>query len=250
MKNTIKGILGLVAVLGFGFASSESWSEDIGSLLGMFDSETEIVQDTIVSEGVLTEQDIPTYDGTKNIFLNGNQANFTEEELAVTDGFYEFENIDSLNRAGTANALLTPEMYNTEERDSITVDPTGFKNKKIDGSGYLYNRSHLIGYSFINADIDIIPNLITGTRDFNADRDWGMLHYEDLIRDEIKSNPNAQIRFQVTPVFFGEELVARGVQMRAYSLHNDSIDFNVFIYNVQDGAEINYTDGTSVVSNN
>ena len=54
---------------------------------------------------------------------------------------------------------------------------------------------------------------------------------------------------RVTPLFVGDELVARGVQMEAYSLEDDgaSVSFNVYCYNVQPGVAIDYATGDSWV---
>ena len=49
----------------------------------------------------------------------------------------------------------------------------------------------------------------------------------------------------MTPAFVEDELVARGVQMEAFSVEDggEGICFNVFCYNVQPGVEINYSTG-------
>jgi DNA-entry nuclease len=53
--------------------------------------------------------------------------------------------------------------------------------------------------------------------------------------------------YRVTPIFDGDNLVASGVQMEAYSVEDDGegICFNVFVYNVQPGVEIDYSTGES-----
>ena len=50
-----------------------------------------------------------------------------------------------------------------------------------------------------------------------------------------------------TPVFEGDDLLARGVQMEAYSVEDegDGVCFNVFVYNVQPGISIDYATGES-----
>ena len=53
--------------------------------------------------------------------------------------------------------------------------------------------------------------------------------------------------YRVTPVFEGEESVARGVQMEAWSVEDDGegICFHVYAYNNQPGVEIDYATGNS-----
>jgi len=55
------------------------------------------------------------------------------------------------------------------------------------------------------------------------------------------------VLYRVTPIFEGENLLASGVQMEAFSVEDNGkgICFNVFCYNVQDGVLIDYTDGSS-----
>ena len=55
------------------------------------------------------------------------------------------------------------------------------------------------------------------------------------------------VRYRVTPVFQGKELVARGVQIEAQSVEDGGrgLCFNVFCYNVQPNVEIDYMTGES-----
>ena len=70
--------------------------------------------------------------------------------------------------------------------------------------------------------------------------------YETLVLNYIKETGNHVI-YRVTPMFEGNNLVATGVQMEAWSIEDEgeSICFNVFIYNVQAGIIIDYATGNS-----
>ena len=57
-----------------------------------------------------------------------------------------------------------------------------------------------------------------------------------------------KIEQSVYPGFKGNELLARGVQMRGQSVGSNAVSFNVYIFNVQPGMTLNYNDGTSSVS--
>lgn len=217
---------------------------DLGAILGE-DIET-----------TLTAADIPEFDGESYSFeVNDNQSGFSDAELSFTEGWFEFEDLDELNRVGQANSVLSNALMpsSDEERGSISnIKPTGWKNKRIENGGYLYNRSHLIANRFLGDDSDVLNNLMTGTRDMNSDNDWSMTTFEEIMAKELKNNPDALIRYQVTPIFKGDELLARGVQLRGKSIHNDSVDFNVFIYNeyFDEDAEVtlDFSDGSSVVN--
>ena len=52
--------------------------------------------------------------------------------------------------------------------------------------------------------------------------------------------------YRVTPVFEGEELIARDVQMEAWSIkdNGEGICFNIFCFHVQPGIEIDYAPET------
>ena len=111
---------------------------------------------------------------------------------------------------------------------------------------FLYNRCHLIGYQ-LSAENANEKNLITGTRYFNV---TGMLDFENKVADYIKNQAEDEDRhvlYRVTPYFEGNNLVATGVEMEAYSVEDNGkgICFNVYVYNVQPGIIIDYTTGKS-----
>ena len=89
--------------------------------------------------------------------------------------------------------------------------------------------------------------MITGTRYFNVE---GMLPFENQVAEYIKrqkSNENRHVLYRVTPIYEGENLLASGVQMEAFSVEDkgERICFNVYVYNVQPGVVINYATGES-----
>ena len=134
----------------------------------------------------------------------------------------------------------------TEERGAIgLVKPSGWHTVKydfVDGM-FLYNRCHLIGYQLTGENANE-KNLITGTRYMNVE---GMLPFENYVAEYIKNTGNS-VLYRVTPIFVGDELVARGVIMEAASQHDKGQDlsFAVYIYNVQPGVEIDYATGESI----
>lgn len=181
------------------------------------------------------------YTDQQTIDVNGGKPTFTEEDSGTDIGYWEsYGDLDSLNRATYGEALLNKSLMPSEKREALTVDPTGWRNKKIDNN-YLYNRSHLIGFQLTGQNNNL-KNLITGTRQLNSPE---MLRFESDIAYFLKQNPKKFVRYSVTPIFRENELVARGVQLQAQSINNDEISFNVYIFNIQDGVEINYADGSS-----
>lgn len=188
------------------------------------------------------------YSGKEYVLVNDNSPNFTKDE--ITDkSFEEYSELDVLGRCGPALACIGQDIMPTEERGTIgQVKPSGWQLVKydiVDGK-YLYNRCHLIGFQLTGENANE-KNLITGTRSMNVD---GMLPYENMVADYVKETGN-HVMYRVTPVFEGDNLVAKGVQMEALSVEDDGsgISFNVFVFNAQPGIEINYADGTSKLIN-
>lgn len=207
--------------------------------------ETNIVSSFFVSflsEGVDELPGEIIYDGKhQELVIQNNQPAFSSEDLSLENGIWQsFSELDPLNRVGTANALIGRESFPTEEREPLNVKPTGWRQKKLSNGDWLYNRCHLIGFQ-LTGENDNPNNLMTGTRSFNTPF---MLNYENQVKSYIKETGN-HVRYRVTPHFQKNELVARGIQLEAKSVESEDFSFNVFIFNVQDGYDIDYETGQS-----
>lgn len=184
------------------------------------------------------------YSGSQIVQINDNQPGFSSNDLNVSNGAWQqYHDLDSLNRVTGADALLNQSLMPHTERERLYVDPTGWHNKRI-GSGWLYNRCHLIAYQLTGQNNNL-KNLMTGTRSLNEPC---MTEYENQIAEYLKAGSDHYVRYSVRPVFRGNELLARGVQLRAQSVGNSSVSFNVYIFNVENGVELNYSDGTSSIN--
>lgn len=103
-----------------------------------------------------------------------------------------------------------------------------------------FKPNHLIAHSLSDEDANK-KNLITGTRCFNVQ---GMLPIERLVLEYINKNQDNHVLYRVTPIFKGENLLASGVEMEAHSVEdNGKLSFNIFIYNIQPEASLNYATG-------
>ncbi len=188
--------------------------------------------------------ELPEYSGEPYVEINGNEPNFPKEEW-TEESFEQYAELDGLGRCGTAYASVGTDLMPTEKRGSIgQVKPTGWQTVKydiVDGK-YLYNRCHLIGYQLSGENANE-KNLITGTRYMNVE---GMLPFENMVADYVRETGN-HVLYRVTPVFEGDNLLADGVQMEAFSVEDegDGISFHVYVYNVQPGIEIDYATGES-----
>ena len=169
-------------------------------------------------QNAVSIDDVGEFAGEPYITVNGNKPSFSATEL-TTEAYEFYSDLDILGRCGYAMACIGVELMPTEERGSIgQVKPSGWQTVKydiVDGK-YLYNRCHLIGFQLTGENANT-KNLITGTRYMNVD---GMLPFENMVADYIKDTEN-HVLYRVTPIFQGLELVARGVQMEAYSVEDN-----------------------------
>ena len=191
-----------------------------------------------------TEADLALlkYSGKPYAVVNGGIPSFSQTGTASWERYGE---LDRLGRCTAAEACIGRDIMPTLTRGPIgQIKPTGWHTAKydfVDGK-YLYNRCHLIGFQLTGENANE-RNLITGTRYLNTK---GMLPFENMVADYIKDTGN-HVMYRCTPVFVGNELVARGVHLEAYSVEDngDGICFNVFIFNVQPGVKIDYLTGES-----
>lgn len=190
-------------------------------------------------------EDIPDYTDQAYIILNDNEPYFSLDDYDLTSSFEEYSPLDSLGRCGAAIANIGVDLMPTEERTSIgMIKPTGWHTVKydfVDGK-YLYNRCHLIGYQLTGENANEL-NLITCTRSMNAKV---MLQFENEVAAYLKETNN-HVLYRVTPYFEGDNLLAKGVIMEAYSVEDagKGVKFNVFVYNIEEGVTIDYSTGES-----
>ncbi len=188
---------------------------------------------------------LPAYRGEPSAEYNGGRPLFTREELdSIRD--VRYSDLDALGRCGPAVGFLGPETLPTQPRGPIgPVKPSGWHTVRYDDrieDRYLYNRCHLIGYQLAGGNADP-RNLITGTRSLNV---AGMLPYETMVRAYIEQS-GGHVLYRVTPVFQGENLVAAGVLMEAWSVEDcgHGICLCRYVFNVQPGVVIDYATGRS-----
>lgn len=199
--------------------------------------EPEVVPEVSVAE-------IPAYSGEAFVILENNVPAFQEKDY-VTESYEFYDDLDAMNRCTYTMACIGPDLMPTEDRGNIgMVRPTGWVTAKydfVDGK-YLYNRCHLIGFQLTGENANE-RNLITGTRYMNVE---GMLPFENMVADYIKETGN-HVLYRVVPIFEGDNLLASGVTMEAWSVEDsgEGICFHVYVYNVQPGVEIDYATGES-----
>lgn len=233
LKQILTTIIIIIFFMGLAYITDNTYYNNENNT-----NKTEIIQ----SYNSINE--IPDYSGEIYIKINNNIPYFNENEY-TTEPFERYSNLDEKGRCGVAFANICKEIMppkGDKRGDISSVKPTGWKQEKYDGE-YLYNRCHLIGYQLSDEDANE-ENLITGTRYFNVK---GMLPFENEVANYIEEHEENHVLYRVTPNFKEDNLLASGVEIEAYSVEDngEGICFNVYIYNVQPGINIDYKTGKS-----
>lgn len=204
-----------------------------------------IADDPDLTNTIIKGKQISSYCGQAYVEVNGNRPSFTTEQKKNKESYTIFSSLDSYGRCGIAFAVLGPDtIAPPNSRDDIgNIKPSGWNQEKYQGivnsdPPYIYNRCHLIAHQLANNDEE--NNLITGTRYLNEE---GMKPLEDKVAKYINETGN-HVLYRATPIFKGDNKVASGVQLEAYSIEDaGKLSFNYYCYNVQPGVEINYATG-------
>lgn len=203
------------------------------------------VSNSVQNKITYTLDDIPEYTDSPYIEINNNIPDFKGEYFEI-EAFETYSELDDLGRCGVAFAKLGTETMPTDDDKRTNIEhitPTAWHDDEVKtlNNNNLYNRCHLIAYSLSNEN-DNENNIITGTRYFNIS---GMSPFENQVRKYIKNNPNKHVLYRVTPIFEDDNLLASGVQIEAMSVEDNGkkLCFNVYVYNVQPGVEIDYSTG-------
>ena len=120
----------------------------------------------------------------------------------------------------------------------------------------LYNRGHSIGYALAGSvrgfdASEANPQNITAQTAWanqasnGNDSNTGQNYYETQVRRAQDSRKT--VRYRVTPVYDGDNLVPSGSHLEAKS-SDGSLEFNVFVPNVEPGVVINYSTGYAKVA--
>lgn len=164
-----------------------------------------------------------------------------------------YQQLDSLHRtAGSNTAFLNwHNQANTSLRTRQTVQPSGWHANQ--NGNLIYNRGHLIAYS-LTAGIDQNTGKYRANPVGDQDNPRNLFTETDFTNQMLQTIYEARVRrtliqgkhvvYQATPIFRGKELMARGVNLQAIST-DGSLDFNVFLYNVEPGTRIDYQNGSS-----
>lgn len=167
-----------------------------------------------------------------------------------------YSDLDRLNRTSHSNTgfLEKRNVANDSLRVRQFVEPTAWHYNHRNGT-QIYNRGHLIAYS-VSAGIDQNGNYNPRNQSGDQNNPKNLFTqsafsnqriqtiFEGKVRKALRQNK--KVIYQATPIFRGNELMARGINLQAIST-DGSLDFNVYLFNVQPGYVFNYNNGRAKV---
>lgn len=188
------------------------------------------------------------------IDVNHNKSTLIKNAWKVNKVIYS--NLDSLNRTSHSNTAFLEKrnVANDSLRVRQFVQPTGWHYNHRNGT-QIYNRGHLIAYSIsagIDQDGNYNPNNQSGDQNNPKNLFTQSAYSNQKIQTIFESKvrralrENKRVIYQATPIFRGNELMARGINLQAIST-DGSLDFNVYLFNVQPGFVYNYNDGRAKI---
>lgn len=184
------------------------------------------------------------------VYVNNDKSTLIKNAWKVNKVIYS--KLDSLNRTSSSNTAFLEKRNVADQSLRVRqfINPTAWHSNRRNGV-QIYNRGHLIAYS-VSAGIDQDGQYNPGNKSGDQNNPKNLFTqsaftnqkiqtiYESKVRQALRKNE--KVIYQATPIFRGNELMARGINLQAISTNGD-LNFNVYIYNVQPGYVFNYDSG-------